>query len=88
MPLVPCRACEYQVDTSAFACPRCGATDPGHKFSRQRRNLIISLIQFVTVVILLAWGGWYVWKTTVPMVREILLRPETAIRNPAPEVDK
>jgi len=28
MPLVPCRACEHQVDTSALACPQCGATDP------------------------------------------------------------
>ena len=36
MPLVPCRACGHQVDTSALACPRCGATDPSRKISRQQ----------------------------------------------------
>jgi hypothetical protein len=76
MPLVPCRACGHQVDTSAIACPGCGATNPGHKISRQQRNLIVSLVQFAIVAILLGWGGWYVWKTTVPMIKEILARPQ------------
>jgi hypothetical protein len=78
MPLVPCRACDHQVDTSALACPGCGATNPGHKISRQQRNIIVSLIQFVIAAILLGWGGWFVWKTTVPMIKDILLRPPTA----------
>ena len=76
MPLVPCRACGHQVDTSALACPECGATDPGHKLSRQQRNIIVSLVQFVIVAVLLGWGGWYAWNTTVPLVKEILARPQ------------
>ncbi|MDR3298925.1 MAG: hypothetical protein LBU43_02700 [Candidatus Accumulibacter sp.] len=76
MPLVPCRACGHQVDTSATACPGCGATNPGHKISRQQRDLIVSLFQFTIVAILLIWGGLYVWRTTVPMIREILARPQ------------
>jgi hypothetical protein len=76
MPLVPCRACGHQVDTSALACPGCGATNPGHKFSSQQRNLAVSLVQFAIVAILLAWGGWFVWKSTVPLIKEILSRPQ------------
>ncbi|GHU04366.1 hypothetical protein FACS1894158_04510 [Betaproteobacteria bacterium] len=77
MSLVPCRACGHEVDTSALACPQCGATDPGHKLSCQQRNLIVSLTQFVIVALLLVWGGLYLWRTTVPMVKEILGRPQT-----------
>jgi hypothetical protein len=77
MSLVPCRACGHEVDTSALACPQCGATDPGHKLSRQQRNLIVSLIQLLIVVTLLICGGLYVWKTTVPVIKEILGRPQT-----------
>jgi hypothetical protein len=77
MPLVPCRACGHQVDTSALACPECGATNPGHKLSRQQRNLIVSLIQFVVVAILLGWGGWYAWNFAAPMIKEILARPQS-----------
>lgn len=76
MSLVPCRACGHQVDTSALACPQCGATDPGHKISRQQRNAISSLAQFVLIAVLLAWGGWYAWNTVVPMAKEILARPQ------------
>jgi hypothetical protein len=78
MPLVPCRACEHPVDTSALACPGCGATNPGHKISSQQRSALISLIQFVIVAILLAWGGWFVWKTGIPMIRDILAPPQAA----------
>lgn len=76
MPLVSCRACGHQVDTSALACPECGATNPGHKLSRQQRNLIVLLIQSVIVAVLLVWGGLYAWKTAVPMIKETLFRSQ------------
>lgn len=82
MSLVPCRACGYQVDTSALACPKCGATDPGHKLSRQQRNAISSLLQIVLVAALLAWGGWYAWHTVIPMAKEILGRPQAEQASP------
>ena len=47
MSLVPCRACGHQVDTSAEACPGCGATNPGRKLSRQQHDLIVLLIQLI-----------------------------------------
>ncbi|MDR1709767.1 MAG: hypothetical protein LBS70_08620 [Candidatus Accumulibacter sp.] len=75
--LVPCRACRYEVDTSALGCPRCGATNPGHRISRQWLNVILTAIQFLIVAAVLGWGGWYAWKTAVPMVKEILGRPQT-----------
>jgi hypothetical protein len=76
MSLVPCRACGHEVDTSALACPQCGATDPGHKFSRQQRNFVVTLVQLLVAAVLLGWGGWYVWTATVPLVKEILGRPQ------------
>lgn len=76
MSLVPCRACGYQVDTSALACPKCGATDPGHKLSRQQRNVISSLVQFMIIAALLAWGGWYAWNTIIPLAKEMLVKPQ------------
>ena len=78
MSLVPCRACGHQVDTSALACPECGATNPGHKISLQQRNLISAAIQIVVFAILLAWSGIYAWRTFVPMVKEIIAKPQTA----------
>lgn len=76
MSLVPCRACGYQVDTSALACPKCGATDPGHKLSRQQRNAVSALVQSIIIIVLLAWGGWYIWDTVIPMTKEMLARPQ------------
>jgi hypothetical protein len=76
MPLVPCRACGHQVDTSALACPGCGATNPGGKISRQQRDIIVSLIQLVIAAVLLGWGGWYIWNTAVPMIKDLLVRPQ------------
>ncbi len=76
MPLVPCRACEHQVDTSALACPRCGATDPAKKISRQKRNAIISVVQFIFWVSLLSFGGWHVWHTVIPMVKQYIVKPQ------------
>jgi hypothetical protein len=76
MPLVSCRACGHQVDTSALACPGCGATNPGRKLSSQQMNIVISLIQFAIVAILLIWGGLFAWKSVVPLVEEMLARPQ------------
>ena len=75
MSLVPCRACGYRVDISALACPRCGATDPAKKISRQKRNAISFFIQLIVCVILLGLGGWYVWNTVIPMARQIIVKP-------------
>ena len=84
MSLVPCRACEHQVDTSALACPRCGATDPGKKISRQQRNAITFVFQLIFWVSLLSFGGWHVWHTVIPMVKQYLVRPQ-ADQTPAQE---
>ena len=76
MSLVECRACGHQVDTSALACPECGATDPGRKFSRQRRELRNSLIVAIVWIILLGGAGWYVWGTLIPVVKQYLVKPQ------------
>jgi hypothetical protein len=77
MSLVPCRACEHQVDTSALACPGCGATDPGKKISRQQRNAISFIVQLIVWLTLLGFGGWYVWNTVVPMVKQYIVKSPT-----------
>ncbi len=87
MSLVPCRACEHQVDTSALACPRCGATDPAKKISRQQRNAISSVFQFIFWVSLLSFAGWHVWHTAIPMAKQYLVKPQpdqTPAQAPAP----
>jgi hypothetical protein len=76
MPLVPCRACEHQVDTSALACPHCGATDPGKKISRQQRNAISFVVQLLVWLALLGFGGWYVWHTLIPAVKQYIVKPQ------------
>ena len=76
MPLVPCRACAHQVDTSALACPRCGATDPAKKISRQQRDLRSFVIQLVIWITLLGWGGWYVATSIIPMAKQYLVKPQ------------
>lgn len=75
MSLVACRACGHQVDTSALACPKCGATDPGHKISRQRRELRNSLIIAAVWVGLLGFAGLYVWNTLIPVAKQYLVKP-------------
>ena len=75
MSLVACRACGHQVDTSALACPKCGATDPGHKTSRQRRELRNSLIVAAVWISLLGFAGWYVWGTLIPVVKQYVVKP-------------
>ena len=75
MSLVPCRACGHQVDTSALACPRCGATDPGCKISRQQRNSIYFVIQLAFWSAALGFGGWYVWHTVIPLAKQYITKP-------------
>ena len=75
MSLVPCRACGHQVDTSALACPGCGATDPAKRISRQQRNTIFLVIQLVFWFTLIGYGSWYVWEHYIPVVRQFLTKP-------------
>ncbi len=76
MSLVPCRACGHQVDTSALACPGCGATDPGKKISRQTRNAIGFSLQLVFWLAVLGFGGWYAKTTLIPMARQYITKPQ------------
>lgn len=75
MSLVSCRACGHQVDTSALACPRCGATDPGSKISRQQRNAIYFAIQLIIWSAILGFGGWYVWHSLIPLAKQYIVKP-------------
>lgn len=75
MSLVPCRACEHLVDTSALACPQCGATDPGHSISRQQRDLRLLIAQVVLGAALLAGGAYLAWQTVVPLVKQMVAKP-------------
>ena len=75
MSLVDCRACGHQVDTSALACPGCGATDPGKSISRQQRNGRVLIIQWIVGMSLLGMGGWYVGNVVIPMVKQQLVKP-------------
>ncbi len=75
MPLVPCRACGHQVDTSALACPGCGATNPGRKMSKQQSDLIVLLIQLVLGFALLAGGVTVAWKVVGPILQTQLTKP-------------
>ena len=62
MALIKCGECGNDVSTAAKTCPKCGATDPGHKISRQQRNAISTTIQLVVIAILLIWGGTHLWR--------------------------
>ena len=75
MSLVPCRACGHQVDTSAEACPGCGATNPGRKLSRQQHDLIVLLIQLIIGTALVVAAGSWVWNTVGPIVKSQLAKP-------------
>ena len=75
MSLVPCRACGHSVDTSAEACPGCGATNPGRKMSRQQHDLIVLLIQLVVGTALVFAAGSWVWNKVEPIVRSQLAKP-------------
>jgi len=78
MSLVPCRACGHQVDTSALACPGCGATDPGHKISRQERDLRLLLVQLVIGVAILGGGVMLAWGVAGPILKQ-LGKPQTEV---------
>ncbi|MBN8462191.1 MAG: hypothetical protein J0M01_05165 [Dechloromonas sp.] len=75
MSLVPCRACGHTVDTSAEACPGCGATNPGRKMSRQQHDLIVLLIQLVIGAALVAAAGSWAWNAVGPIVKSQLAKP-------------
>lgn len=77
MSLVPCRACQHQVDTSALACPKCGATDPAKKISRQQRNLISFFIQLVFWLFVLGFAASYTWNVVVPTAKQYLVKPQS-----------
>jgi hypothetical protein len=75
MSLVPCRACGHKVDTSAEACPGCGATNPGRKLSRQKHDLIVLLIQLMIGTALLVVGGTIAWNAVGPIIKQQMLKP-------------
>jgi hypothetical protein len=75
MPLVPCRACDHQVDTSAIACPGCGATNPGHKMSKQQSDLIVLLIQLIVGVALFVGACTFAWNAVGPIIKTQLAKP-------------
>ena len=75
MSLVACRACGHTVDTSAQACPSCGATNPGHRLSRQQHDFIVLIIQLAVGCTLLFAGGTMVWNAVGPMVKQQLAKP-------------
>jgi len=75
MSLVACRACGHQVDTSAVACPGCGATNPGRKLSRQQHDLIVLLIQLIVGTAVLLGGGTLVWNAVGPYIKQQLAKP-------------
>lgn len=74
MSLVPCRACGHSVDTSAMACPQCGATDPGRKMSRQQREAITLVIQLIVGVTLLVGGSMYLWREFGPVIKAAVVK--------------
>ncbi|MDR1276305.1 MAG: hypothetical protein LBL72_08025 [Candidatus Accumulibacter sp.] len=86
MSLMPCRACGHKVDTSALACPGCGATDPAKKISRQERDLYFSIVYTLVWICVLGAFGWGVWKLGVPWLKQIFDRPpivQPTLRIPA-----
>ena len=75
MSLVPCRACGHTVDTSAEACPGCGATNPGRKMSRQQHDLIVLLIQLIVGTALVVAASSWVWNKVEPIDLSQLAKP-------------
>jgi len=75
MSLVPCRACGHQVDTSAQACPGCGATNPGRKMSRQQSDLVVLLIQLIVGSLLFVGVASWAWNQVGPIVKAQISKP-------------
>ena len=75
MSLVPCRACSHTVDTSAEACPGCGATNPGRKLSRQQHDLIVLLIQLIIGTALVVAAGSWGWNTVGAIIKQQMAKP-------------
>lgn len=74
MTLVPCRACSHTVDTSAEACPGCGATNPGRKMSRQTHDFIVLLIQLFLGTALVVVGATLAWNAVGPIIKQQLMK--------------
>lgn len=72
MPLMPCRACGHRVDTSALACPGCGATDPAKKISRQQRDFYLFIVSTLVWIGVLGCFAWGVWKIAIPWARQTI----------------
>lgn len=72
MSLVNCRACDHQVDTSAEACPGCGATNPGQKFSRQQRDRVIFIVQLVVGCVIVISAATAAWNVAGPIIKQQL----------------
>ena len=85
MSLVPCRACQHQVDTSALACPKCGATDPAKKISRQQRNLISFLVQLFFWLCVLGLAASYTMNVVIPAAKQYIVKPQTEHPPTTPE---
>ncbi|MEY2632151.1 MAG: hypothetical protein RIR00_805 [Pseudomonadota bacterium] len=76
MALVPCRSCSHQVDTSAQACPGCGATNPGSRLSKQQSDFLWFVAQWLVGAFILytlaSWG----WDTVRPYVRQFVVKQQ------------
>jgi len=57
-----------------MACPRCGATDPAKKISRQSRQAISFTIQLIVGVSLLVGGGMYLWREFAPIIKAAIVK--------------
>ena len=57
-----------------MACPGCGATDPGRRISRQRRNAITFTIQLIVGISLLVGGGMYLWREFAPTIKAAIVK--------------
>jgi heme/copper-type cytochrome/quinol oxidase subunit 2 len=69
---MPCRACGHRVDTSALACPGCGATDPAKKISRQQRDFYLFIVSTVIWIGVLGGLALCVWKIAIPWARQTI----------------
>lgn len=57
-----------------MACPKCGATDPAHKLSRQQRNAITFTIQLIVGISLLVGGSTWLWREFSPLIKAAIVK--------------